>query len=68
LLGFFLFSVVFLVASSDFQVLAREKRRVLEGSGGVLFNARSVSLDWSFSNRNLLSAVVGLFWSDLVIF
>jgi hypothetical protein len=37
-------------------------------SGGVMFNARSVSLDWSFSNKNLPSAVAGLFWSGLVIF
>jgi hypothetical protein len=37
-------------------------------SGGVMFNARSVSLDWFLSNKNFPSAVAGLFWSGWLFF
>jgi hypothetical protein len=33
-----------------------------------MFNARSVSLDWFFSNKNLPSAVACLFWSSWLFF
>jgi len=61
--GFFLFSVVFLLQAVIFRCWPVKNGGCWRISGGVMFNVRSISLGWFFSNKNFPSAVAGLSWS-----
>jgi len=66
--GFFFFSVVFLLQAVIFRCWPVKNGGCWRISGGVMFNVRSISLDWFFSNKNFPSAMAGLFWLGWLFF